>query len=408
MVVGRVAFAAVFWTCSLAVAGAAARAASPASFAPLSSTPLTLFDAQRGISSAESVLTPLFGPPQLATAVMPERGMPLAPWTLRESPTPQDAGPGALSSATNAASATADADQTNAANAEKEAGSKKDDKKIGPAPPTDTLNFFRQSSVLLSQGVLEVEWGLQYSMLESDFLAILPDGSIVPEQLVTRSFLGTLSVRYGWSKRLQPFFTLPLGVGHVERADLVTRQADSTYGPGDVQVGASYLLRDGCDERADLVLTVSTLAPTGEPSLATIQPTFAPLGNGFWTVGAALTATRTFDPVVLFGTIGYDHQFGREFLGTFVEPGEQLNYSFGAGFAVNDELTFSTQFQSIAQFDSRADGFRIPSSGVEASTLRLSAIVRVHPQHFVELFAFDGLTHAAPSTTCGLLVTRRY
>src|SRR5262245_61217686 len=71
----------------------------------------------------------------------------------------------------------------------------KDDKqeRLGEEPPTTTIDLFRQSNVLLPEGMLEVEWGFSYTLFEDNFLTILPDSSLAPLLTSSRTMLGSLS-----------------------------------------------------------------------------------------------------------------------------------------------------------------------------------------------------------------------
>ena len=281
-------------------------------------------------------------------------------------------------------------------------------KPIGEAPPDNARVFLRQSAVLLKPGTFEVEWGIRYTLQETDFVTLLPDTSLVPENLDVRTVLGTLTVRYGLSERWQPYITVPVGASMYERANELIEYTDQHYGLGDIVVGTNFLVRDGKDECADIIFGLSVIAPTGLPAIGLLDQNVASLGSGFTTINTSLTAVQTFDPLVLFGTIGYDHQFSRNFNGLSVQPGEQFNYAFGVGFAVNDNITLSAQYQSIFQLDFSVNGVQLPNSSLESSMMRYSVIRQIGKQAFVELYLLDGLTSDAPRTSVGILSTRRY
>lgn len=280
--------------------------------------------------------------------------------------------------------------------------------RLGEEPPDSSIDVFRQSNVLLPKGMLEVEWGFQYALFEDNFLTILPDASIAPQLTSSRTMLGSLSLRYGYTERFQPYLTVPGGMTTVETAHSLEDFSNNEYGIGDVTFGTSILLRDGQDKRSDLVLGITGIAPTGEANFLSIVPGNASLGNGFWIVSPSLTWTWTYDPVVMYATTAYVHRFEREFFGLSVRPGEEFDIGYGAGFAINDELTYSLQFQWAHQFDTAIDGVEIADSGADVATIRQSAIIRLAPQKFLEVFFANGMTSNSPEISAGALWVRRY
>jgi hypothetical protein len=286
--------------------------------------------------------------------------------------------------------------------------SQRDSERIGEAPPDDSRVFLRQSAVLIQPGTWEVEWGLRYILQENEFLTVLPDSSIVPELTDARQVLGTLSLRYGLAERWQPFLTLPLGASFYERSNEAGEDYADAYGLGDILVGINHLWRDGENKCADIITSFSVSAPTGPAAIGGLTTNQAALGSGFCTLNFNVTAIRTYDPLVLFATVGYAHQFSREFAGLLVQPGELFSGSFGLGFAVNDDLTLSAQLQTVVQLDFTVAGDRIPDTGLESSLLRYSVVRRICAQDFIEFFVFHGITDDAPRMSAGVLRTHRY
>ncbi|WP_254512668.1 transporter [Anatilimnocola floriformis] len=281
-------------------------------------------------------------------------------------------------------------------------------KRLGEAPPDDSRVFLRQSAVLLKPGTWEVEWGLRYALQENAFLSVLPDSSIVPEFTDARQILGTLSIRYGLAERWQPYLTLPAGASFYERSNSAGDDVDDVYGVGDILLGVNYLWRDGKNECADIITNFSVSAPTGPAAIGGLTTNQAALGSGFCTLSFNTTVVRTYDPVVLFASLGYSHQFASEFQNINVQPGELFNGSFGLGFAVNDDITLSTQLQTVVQLDFGILGKRVPDTGLESSLLRHSIVHRLCEKQFVEFFLIHGITDDAPRMSVGVLRTHRY
>jgi hypothetical protein len=106
--------------------------------------------------------------------------------------------------------------------------------------------------------------------------------------------------------------------------------------------------------------------------------------------------------------VGYRHFFGRQFFGGELEPGEEFNYVFGAGFAINDSITLSTTFRGAYLSATEFDDLELPSSELEPFTLRFAATATCGDCYIVEPFVTMGLNDDAPEAQFGVVYTRSY
>jgi hypothetical protein len=129
---------------------------------------------------------------------------------------------------------------------------------------------------------------------------------------------------------------------------------------------------------------------------------------------AGLTFIRTYDPIVVFSGFGYRHRFENTFDGGLtVDPGKQIFYRFGAGFAVNPRATFSASFLGSYITEDLVNGVRLAGDIREPMQIRLALTIadkeKSKPHESVrtiEPFVTFGLTRAAIDATFG--VTRTY
>lgn len=124
-------------------------------------------------------------------------------------------------------------------------------------------------------------------------------------------------------------------------------------GIGDLELSARYQLLTGRGGLPFLVGNLQVVVPTGSnpfgvPRRANGSATEAATGAGFWGVSPSLTAILPSDPAVLFGTIGYTHNFGRDVdtLITpvrinYVKPGDALSFSAGIGLSLNERTSMN-------------------------------------------------------------------
>ncbi|HPY49851.1 MAG TPA: hypothetical protein PLO68_08325, partial [Sedimentisphaerales bacterium] len=113
------------------------------------------------------------------------------------------------------------------------------------------------------------------------------------------------------------------------------------------------------------------------------------------------------DPLVLFGGIGYLHQFSRHANGQKYEPGPGLQYSMGLGFSVNDDVSLSGRFAGLLQGNWDVDGETVEGSSYEPMTLRVAATMRCRRNTYIEPEVTFGLNDDAPDVFVGVALIRR-
>ena len=187
----------------------------------------------------------------------------------------------------------------------------------------------------------------------------------------------SLAARYGLTDRLELGVRLPF----VQRWDTsvlvpvqgstsndVAREIDSSAqgrGLGDIEMSARYQLLTGRNGLPYLVGNLQVVAPTGSnpfdvPRLSTGEATKAATGAGFWGVSPSVTAILPSDPAVLFGTIGYTHNFGRSVDTvispvriTYVKPGDAISFSAGIGISLNERTSMNLGYAQTWAFGTR-------------------------------------------------------
>jgi len=124
-------------------------------------------------------------------------------------------------------------------------------------------------------------------------------------------------------------------------------------GIGDVDFGVRYQFTDGRNGAPYLIGGVQAIAPTGTNPFTVERNSLgvareAATGAGFWAVTPNLTAILPTDPAVLFATVGYTVNFGRDIdrmIGTSligrVKPGDTPSASLGIALSLNPRASIS-------------------------------------------------------------------
>lgn len=274
---------------------------------------------------------------------------------------------------------------------------------LGSEPPSNELVFLRRQTVLLAAGSAQFDVGVVYAHLDDDRPIGLLDNNgdlvgIAEARTRQRLLIVPMEIRYGLTDRMQLYANMPVGYSNSEIGFNNFKQTDDDAGIGDLRTGVSTLLRQGECGSPDVILTLGGTAPTGEAEtpLQGVIPN-SQLGQGYWAVNANLLVIHTLDPCVLFYGAGYNHRFDETFDGIRVNPGEEINYQLGVGFAVNSHVTLSGSFQGAYLTEFAADGDRIEGSTVEPMAMRLAVTV-AKGHKIVEPFASIPMTDDAPAT----------
>jgi hypothetical protein len=257
---------------------------------------------------------------------------------------------------------------------------------LGEEPDEDLGQIFlRQSTVLLKPGEKELDISLSYTRDEF-------------ANLRSRQWNLFLSLRLGITERLEGFVDMPLSWAQREVFDSDSVDKNDATGIGDVGAGFKYIFKQQDKQWPDIIGSFSFSAPTGdEPDPK--NPNDISVGSGHWHLSTGLTLVKSYDPAVLFGGIGYGYTFKETLNGVEVAPGNSFNYSFGMGFAINNQISLSGQFVGAYQTKTEQDGLKIVGSSREPMSLRTGLTYRVGKGRYLQPAVMFGLNDAATDAT---------
>ncbi len=272
--------------------------------------------------------------------------------------------------------------------------------------------FLRAQKLLFKPGEVQLEFGVNYAQDTAV-------GSFA-DKVRFRSASANFLMRYGLAEDVEFNFAVPLVYTEVERDAGVfgeirvgptgttatttvfppTRQAG--VGFGDIGLALRYAAIHEKGVIPEVTLNVNAKSVTGDADRF--------LGTGFWNVGTGVSLVKSIDPVVLFGSLGYnwtlekeDVDLGMSISGD-VDPGDQILYSIGMGFSLNDRVSFSMAMAGAQIRRAEVNGTEISGSGLEINSLRLTTTVKLAKRVFVEPVVGFGLTDEAPDFLVGITV----
>jgi hypothetical protein len=246
--------------------------------------------------------------------------------------------------------------------------------------PTDAVEAVTRSEQGYFNQRITIEPGLTYSHFSnaqlnlSGFLALdaIFLGLISIDQVSADVLTADLTARYG-VQRLQADINIPYlfrrsnfrSGGAGGNASGLIEETVSSRGLGDVSAGLSYRLMKETARLPDVVINARVKAPTGrhpfgvelvevEGSEGNLNiPERLSTGSGVWGASAGVSLLKTLDPMVVFGSFTYFHNFKSHFSDLDEAPNDQpgyarlgsaFQYGVGVAFALNDRSSLSTSF----------------------------------------------------------------
>ena len=314
---------------------------------------------------------------------------------------------------------------------------------------------------LLLPGVFQIETNLSYSHNESSQLilsgfSVLPLiilGSLESQRIKSDTITPTLKLRYGILKDLQGEFDLPVAYQTQSRvrlsnvnASLVSEGSD-TFGLGDIEAAVTYQPLYERGWIPDVTVSLRGHAPTGrsqfdiyedlvskgpfldvEDFVSRLNAEGLPIGTGFWSVSGSVAASKAFDPVVMFGSLGYTHNFGGDVTvisitgtpsegGIVLHPqaikadvkyGDSFNFNLGAAVALTSQVSINFSFGDQISFPSERNGQRLAGSSSNQGLFGAGMTLGLSPTVTLDFGGTIGLTPDASDFTLGLSMIKSF
>lgn len=254
--------------------------------------------------------------------------------------------------------------------------------------------FLRESTVLLKQGEKELDISLNYTRTRGFTLR-------------NRDWSIPISLRFGMAGQLEGFFSIP--IRQVERTTIQNTSSDrkNAGGIADVSVGLRYLLKEQDEKLPDIIGLFSFTIPTGEgPDPKNIND--ISIHSGRWSLSTGVNFVKVHDPIVLFGGATYTHIFDKTVNDIEITPEDNFQYNAGIGFALNNQVSISSQFIAIYHKGSPRNNANTLSLSNEPIFLRTAIAYRIGKGRYLSPSVTFGLNGDATDTRLGISYTRNF
>jgi hypothetical protein len=276
--------------------------------------------------------------------------------------------------------------------------------------------LIQRGGLLLPSGTLELETSASFYDASSDaisiegfsILPVLVVGDIVSNRVRREVALSALTTRVGLPWKFQLDVRTPYGYEVVRTVSADNKETSQrAIGLGDVLVSLSRQVAKEHGRIPDLLATASFKTKTGKDPFSLGNNEIA-LGTGFYGAQGRITAVKSSDPMILFGSFSYAYNIpagkvipdprnaAQQILAHF-EPGDTSGFQLGSILAVNPETSLSVAWDQSYTHGTTVDGLRIPGSYLVGGTLRLGGSYIYSPGKIIDLSLGIGVTRDVPN-----------
>jgi hypothetical protein len=276
-----------------------------------------------------------------------------------------------------------------------------------------------RGGLLLPAGMLEVDTAASYFSLASDHVTIngfalfpvLVVGDITSERLRRDIFINSVTARLGLNKRTQLDFMVPYGFVLNRTVDATGKQTtQSQFGLGDMIGGVSYQFANEHGSVPDLLGSLHFKSTTGVTGY-NLQSAETSLGTGFNGLTAAVTAAKTNDPLVFFGSLNYTYNQPAHHTVpisdpsnpdvtsevAYIRPGHSYGFQLGSVLSLNPETSMTVGWDQLFTTQSKLNGEPLPASYLVEGSLRVGTSYMFAPGRMMDVTMGVGLTPDTPN-----------
>ena len=143
-------------------------------------------------------------------------------------------------------------------------------------------------------------------------------------------------------------------------------------GMGDVEIGLTRQLLWEGDAVPDLLASVRWKTTTGD-SAFDVDPGDLAVGSGFHAVSGTLTAVKSREPLVFFGSLSYTGNLPDTKAGLDIDPGDTIGLTLGSILAAGPGTSLSFALDQTFSQATEVNGRDLPGSDGVSAMLKVGA-----------------------------------
>jgi hypothetical protein len=282
-----------------------------------------------------------------------------------------------------------------------------------PDPELEALNrvLVEAGGLLLPLWGAEVSPTFQYTHRGANGLLITEvDGMrrVLSQDVRRDSLEAALTARLGlpWDSQAEVRIPYVIDKEKVSMAG-VEREEHKGNGLGDVEIALTHQLVRENGIVPDLLAEVRWRAPTGEDSFSADDDEIA-VGSGFHGISGALTAVKSYDPLVFFGSATYTANLADNKSGFKIDPGDSFGFTLGTVLAAGPGASLRLGISQTFTGEAEVEGEDIAGSDEVAGTFHVGASAALPWRTLLDFAVGIGITEDAPDLTLKLALPYRF
>lgn len=292
----------------------------------------------------------------------------------------------------------------------RDALSKKDDDADSAKALEQVFSASEQSYTLLKKGERTLTYGFDYSLMRDTQIQTYRANnnivSVAAQSEAQHTFTNSFTFDYGVWDNLTFSVRLPFVAAYD------TERSIDTYSLGDISTSLRWQPWPSVRGRPSTTLYATLGLPTGQSPYDINPDTALSTGSGYYSLGGGANLSYVIDPVVLFGSLGYTHNFavedvhqvrgGREL--EKVDPGSTVSYSMGFAYALSYDVSLSTSYQMAYTLKPTYTfaGEEVDGTEQTSAIMNFSLGLRTSPDYIVNVNAGFGMTEDSPDVLLGV------
>jgi hypothetical protein len=227
--------------------------------------------------------------------------------------------------------------------------------------------------LLLPKWTYELEPRLEYVYQGSGGLRFANGVGLVNHDVRRDTLTSSTALRLGlpWESQVDVMVPYVLSQERTSMGSFAEETHNGT-GLGDIEIGLTRQLLWEGDAVPDLLASVRWKTTTGD-SVFDIDPGELAVGSGFHAVSGTLTAVKSREPLVFFGSLSYTANLADTKAGLDIDPGDTVGLSLGTILAAGPGTSMSFALDQTFSQTTEVNGRDLPGSDGVSAVLKVGA-----------------------------------
>ncbi len=267
----------------------------------------------------------------------------------------------------------------------------------------EILEAVGRDYILSPKGTLSLDYSFGYSYNSYD--SIWSTGEDINiNHTADHSINNTLSASYAWFDNLTLTAAMPFKYKY---KDLGGKSSRDITDVGDISVGARWQVTKQTAAMPPLIINLNISTPTGRSPYDINPEKDLSTGSGTWQISLGTALNKTFDPVVVYGTVGVTYALGLSSLDYRTSSGGAVldevddGIGFGLGLGVGYAMSYKASLNASVSYSyalgttyTYENGNEVDTADTSSASLSVGMGWKMNTQRTISINLGMGLTDA--------------